>query len=181
MELVIGLVGRIASGKGFVSDYLAGKHGARVYRFSDVLRDVLELLNQPNTRENLQALGSLIREAFGDDVLADALKRKIVSDDAGVVVVDGIRYWNELEMVRGFKPNLVLAVQAPLEVRYGRVLSRATRGEGRLSLDDFRNADSMATERFVDEICGKADVLLDNGGSRESLVDALEKALEGRL
>ena len=57
MSLVIGLVGRIASGKSVVADHLVrGKH-ASYYRFSDVLRDILLRLHKPNTRGNLQDLG----------------------------------------------------------------------------------------------------------------------------
>ena len=43
-RLIIGLVGRKGSGKGTVAKILKEKYGASVYRFSDVLREILDLL-----------------------------------------------------------------------------------------------------------------------------------------
>lgn len=181
MDLVVGLVGKIASGKGVVSDYLVNNYGARVYRFSDVLRDVLLRLNKPVTRENLQSLGLHLRQVFGENVLAEVVKGDIIRDSNAFVVVDGIRYWDEFRMVRGFERNLIISITAPLEVRYQRVVSRATRGEDTISFEDFKRSEMNSTEMLIDEIAAHADVKIENLGSKEALVETLETVLRDRI
>lgn len=179
--MIVGLVGKIASGKGVVADYLVREHGAKVFRFSDVLRDILLRLNKQNTRENLQALGVNLRKAFGDDVLAGVLRDEILKETAGVVVVDGIRYWNEVEMVQTFKGSLIVAITAPVDVRYRRAASRATRGEELVSLEQFKRNEENPTERLIDEIAGAADIKIENLGSKEELLQTLDTVLKNRI
>lgn len=181
MVFVVGLVGKIASGKGVVSDYLVNNYGARVYRFSDVLRDVLLRLNKPVTRENLQSLGFHLRQVFGENVLAEVVKGDIIRDGHGFVVVDGIRYWDEFKMVRVFEKNLVVSITAPLEVRYQRVVSRATRGEEKISIEEFKKSEANPTEMLIDEIAAHADIKIENLGSKDALLETLDIVLKGRL
>ncbi|MBU0761475.1 MAG: hypothetical protein KKD39_00470, partial [Candidatus Altiarchaeota archaeon] len=75
MAKVYGLIGPIASGKSIVADYLIKEKCASYYRFSDVLRDILIRIHKENTRENLQGLGVALRNVFGDDILAETLKK----------------------------------------------------------------------------------------------------------
>ncbi|MFH1125822.1 MAG: AAA family ATPase [Candidatus Altiarchaeota archaeon] len=181
MKVVIGLVGKIASGKGVVSDYLGREYGAKVYRFSDVLRDVLQKLGKPDTRENLQALGLHLRQVFGESVLADVLKGEIEQDKSSLIVVDGVRYWNEVEMVRSFKKHLLVSVITPLEVRYQRALDRATRGEKTMSFEEFRRNELNPTEKTIDEIAAHADIKIENLGTKEALIKTLDTVLKDRI
>jgi dephospho-CoA kinase len=181
MAFVVGLVGKIASGKGVVSDYLSRRYNARVYRFSDVLSDILLKLSKPNTRENLQALGFSLRQIFGDNVLSDVLKEEIKKDKSNVIVVDGIRYWNEFNMVKDFKNNLVVSVTAPLEVRFERASSRATRGEAVLSFEDFKKNEEKPTEKLIDEIAMHADIKIENMGSKEALLETLDTIFKDKI
>ena len=52
-KIIIGIAGEIASGKDTVSRYCVKKHGASMYRFSDVLRDILKRLHLEENRKNL--------------------------------------------------------------------------------------------------------------------------------
>jgi dephospho-CoA kinase len=55
MKVVIGLTGKIASGKGTIKKYLVEIHNAEECRFSTVLRDILTRLNIENSRENTES------------------------------------------------------------------------------------------------------------------------------
>ncbi|MBM3309811.1 MAG: hypothetical protein FJY77_06090 [Candidatus Altiarchaeales archaeon] len=181
MALVVGLVGKIASGKGVVSDYLCRRYDAKVYRFSDVLSDILLKLNKPNTRENLQALGFSLRQIFGDTVLSEVLKQEIARDKSSLVVVDGIRYWNEFNMVKSFGNSLVVSITAPLEVRYERTISRATRGESKISFEEFKANEDKPTEKLIDEIAMHADIKIENIGSKEALLETLDTIFKDKI
>jgi dephospho-CoA kinase len=165
MTFVVGLAGRIAAGKGEAAQYISRKYGAEVVRFSDVLKDVLEVLFLPNTRQNLQILGSCLRAGFGDRVLVDAMKARIEKTTSRVVVVDGVRYKEEAALIRSFRKNILLFIDAPLKIRYQRVISRGTRGEAKISFEEFRKSEEKETEKSLDEIKKTADEVIENTGS----------------
>ena len=66
-KIIIGLVGEIACGKGAVVDYLVKKHKASSYRYSKILRDILDLVYQGQTRKNMTNLSDWLRKKFGQD------------------------------------------------------------------------------------------------------------------
>lgn len=181
MKLVIGIVGKICSGKGIIAEYLCDKHGASTYRFSDILRDLLQRLHLEDSRENLQNLGVALRNALGDGILADALKEDIKEDLAEMVVVDGIRYENEVELLRSLENNVLIFVTAPLETRYKRALKRGTRGEKGLIFENFKKSDERETEKLIDKIGERADVKIDNSGTLEELYEKIDDMIQNRL
>ena len=177
MKKVVGLIGRIASGKTIVSDQLLAGENTSYYRFSDVLKDVIERVHEENTRENLQELGLALRGVFGDGVLAAALKKDIEADDADLIVVDGIRYDDEYDMVKSLG-GVIVYVTAPEQTRYERVLGRATRGEAELSLEDFRHNESKETEKRIDELGENADYIIENTGTLDELNEKVSEVVE---
>src|SRR3989338_9548768 len=90
-KIVFGLIGPLASGKGTVAQYLRERHNAGSARFSSILRDILDRVYLPQTRENLQALSSSLRGQFGDDLLALAVAKDVERDEHDIVAVDGVR------------------------------------------------------------------------------------------
>lgn len=180
MKLVIGLIGRIASGKSIVADYLVREKKAGYYRFSDVLRDVLLRLHKPNTRENLQNLGISLRRVFGDGILAETLRVDIESDENRIVVVDGIRYEDEGKMIKGLG-GIILYVTAPQETRYERVINRASRGEAGITFDEFRGNEMKETEVKIDSLGKQADYTIENTSTIDELKRKIDDILAKRL
>lgn len=181
MKLVIGLIGEIASGKGTVAEHISKEYGASVYRFSDVLRDVLRRLHIENTRENLQSIGVSIRQAFGVGVLADCLREDMLEDTSDLIVVDGVRYAHEAEMVRSFKDSILLYIHAPDVVRYKRAVKRGTRGERKMTFEQFKKAGEGGTEGMIRQIAGQADHTIENTGTVEELCENIDKIVKARL
>ena len=176
MTRIIGLIGGIASGKTVVADYLVKEKGASYYRFSDVLRDVLKRLHKPDTRENLQDLGLALRKSFGDGLLAGVLREDILADGAELIVVDGIRYQDEFDMVKGLGGRVVY-VTSPEKARFERVLRRGTRGEAKITFEEFRKCEERETERMIDALGKKADIVIENTGTMDELRRKIERAL----
>lgn len=140
-SLVIGLGGRLRSGKDTVADHLVEKHGFHKIGFSDALHEAMLALNPivvadvtigedgpegegtryselidaigyvkakeqyPEVRRLLQVLGTEVgRNMFDENVWVNITARKI--DDSlcadQPVVVTGVRFPNELRMIRQF-------------------------------------------------------------------------------
>ena len=180
-KIIIGLIGSIGSGKTIVADYLVKKYDAGILRFSNVLRDLLDRLHIDNTRENLQILGSCLRSSFDNDgILADVLGKDIIEAKEKIIVVDGIRYESEFNMVKDLKGQITYIHVTP-EIRYQRVVNRGTRGEKGLSYEDFLKNEDKATEHYILELGEKADHIIDNNGTYDELNKQIKQLFDGMI
>jgi dephospho-CoA kinase len=169
MILVIGLAGRIAAGKGAAAEYLKKKYKAEQFVYSDILCGILERLHIEPTRENLQKLGKGLRESLGEKVLVNAMRGNLAESKAELRLIDGIRYVNEVDMLRSFPHNRLIFIDSPLELRYERAKKRAEKGEASLTLIEFKEKEKAATEMELDKVKAMADCVIDNTGSIKDL------------
>lgn len=167
--LLIGLVGHMRAGKEELYRYLEGQFaGHRIVRLSSsgFLREILTLLALPASRENLQRLSISIEDAFGKGRLIEAFSRQLdllAKNDPDIIVLDAIRWWDQYDAVRRWQPNLVVGVDAPLEVRWQRLpLTTDKIGESTISLEEFKRAHEAPTETAINDILAQADVQLIN-------------------
>jgi len=174
LSLVVGLIGKIGSGKTTVGRHLKETYGASEHRFSAILSDILERLYLPQRREFLQALGACLRENLGQDVLVEAFRKDLEKDPSNVLVVDGIRYENEVAMLRGLENSVLIYIDAPAGLRYERALARGERGEGSLSFEEFQDNDSAETERRIEALKQEADYVIENSGTLEDLLGKVD-------
>lgn len=179
MKLVIGLAGRIGSGKTSISKYIERKYGARQIKFSQILMDILDRLHVEKNRENLQKLGAGLRNVMGKDVIVNAFEKDLESLDADIIVIDGIRYMNEIEMLRRFENNILIFVDVPPEIRYERVRGREEKsGESSTSYEEFLKAEQRETERYIDRIRNESDYAIDNTDTLENFYDKVNEILK---
>ncbi|HOX97217.1 MAG TPA: hypothetical protein PL066_02600, partial [bacterium] len=107
MALIMGFVGPIASGKDAAVDYIKQKMGAEVFGFSEVLKDILQLLYLPADRDKLIKLSEILRGAFGDDILSKVIVARANNAKSAVVAIEGIRRWADIEILKD-DPNFHL-------------------------------------------------------------------------
>jgi dephospho-CoA kinase len=131
MNLVLGVTGPNAAGKGEVSDYLRAQ-GFAVHSLSDIVREESAARGLPPEREHLIRIGTLLREHHGPGVLAERLIPRLGTRD----VVDSIRNPAEVDRLRGVPGFFLLGVDAPAEVRFARSRLRARPGDPK-SLEEF--------------------------------------------
>ena len=173
---LIGLTGTNGSGKGEAAAYFQ-KREYRYFSLSDLIRDELRKRGKAPTRNNLIKMGNELRDKFGPDILARLVMKK-VKDKA---VIDSIRNPNEVEYLRKQKSFILLAVDAPVELRYKRAKKRG-REESASTLQQFieKEKEEM-TEREKGQQLQKcmdmADLVIINDGSLEDLYRKLEAIL----
>lgn len=173
-KLVIGLTGKPASGKGTFPHLLYTACINDNYyptigepRFSDALRDALELFGIPFNRANPQALAQFLR-TIREDAIAYAMKQKLETHltSYDIVIADGIRWPYDEKMIRGFAQNLIVHVHARPELRYERTKTRKEKaGEAAKTWDEFLKEEGAETERSIDDIGSRADAVIDNNGT----------------
>lgn len=177
MKLVLGLVGRIGSGKTAVSEYLQENYGAREHRFSQILMDILDRLNLPHERAHLQNLGKSLRAELGPDVIVNTFKHDLEKDQSDVLIVDGIRYENEVNMLKE-KNGVLIFVTASPEVRYERAVARGEKGETRMTYEQFLESEKAETEKHIEMIKESADYVIDNSGTLDELYEKVDRIME---
>src|ERR1700722_3255043 len=135
MKLVIGLAGLPLAGKETVGNKLemlfkADGHTVSRHRFSDVLRDTLDLWGMPHGRSNEQILAQIMQRpgGFPEGVLSRAVKARLSKDTADVGILDGMRWDSDEAMIREFPADgiksLVIYVFADEDHRYARLVAR---------------------------------------------------------
>ncbi|MFH1621413.1 MAG: AAA family ATPase [Patescibacteria group bacterium] len=170
-KYIIGLVGLLGSGKGTAAKILEERYGAKVFRFSTILRDILDRLNIEKTRDNLMTLSEVLRHGFGDDVLAYALENDAVSANEDLVVIDGIRRLGDLAALEPLPNFTLIAIDVPTDIRFERIKNRGENvGEKHLSREDFEKQEKLPTEITIPEVMARASVNIDNRGSLDDLM-----------
>lgn len=169
-KLIIGLVGRQGSGKGAAATILKEQYGAQLLRFSAALVDVLDRLAVPASRDNYITLSNLLRQGFGEDVLAYAIQRDILKSDADIVVVDGIRRIEDISGLEPLPQFKLIEVAAPGKVRYDRMRGRGEKsGESGMTWEQFSEQEQASTEITIPAVAARAWRAINNGGTAEEL------------
>lgn len=170
---LIGLTGTNGAGKGEAARFFVG-NGFTFYSLSDIIR--LELKNQglEENRDNLIRMGNELRESFGADVLA----RKVMALISDHSVIDSIRNPEEIGALREYPGFVLLAIDAPVAVRFERTLKRG-RNESSRTLEQFqaKEAEERSERKNGQQLhsCMKlADHIIQNDGSLEELQAQLE-------
>ena len=173
---LIGLTGTNGSGKGEAARYFQ-ENGFEYFSLSDVIREELKKEGRPLTRNNLIQKGNLMRENLGPDVLACRIMSHVRSD----AVIDSIRNLKEVDYLRRRPGFILLALDAPAEIRFERVQKRG-RAESAATLGEFiRKEQEEMTENETGQqlaLCiSAADYRIINDGSMKNLHKKLERFL----
>lgn len=171
MAKIIGLTGKKGSGKEtvgrFLAEFMPGKV-VKVLRFSDPLAEICDIMYLPKTRHNLQLMGMVMIRNFGDDTLTNAVFQRIKNTEADIIVLDGVRWPADYEMLRNLPDSELIFIDADMQTRFERIRKRKEKaGEEGVSFEQFEAEDRAENEIHIDEIGAKADIKIDNNGSLE--------------
>ncbi len=176
-KLILGIIGQRLSGKDTVGEYLVEKKNAYQIKYSHILDEILQILDQPNSRRNEIDLGMALRNVFHEGVINAAVKRKLLDTEKDLAVVNGIRFWDEYEMVKALGGKF-LYITAPQEILYQRFLSRRQKADDSvLSAQDFLALENEPTEIKIAELGKKCEYVIENTGSKANLYEKIEKIL----
>lgn len=173
---LIGLTGTNGAGKGEAAAFFMTK-GYVYASLSDILRDELGARGLEITRDNLIRMGNELRKKFGPDVLA----RRTMAKVTGPPVIDSIRNIREVDYLRAQKGFVLIAFDAPIEVRFARVAARG-RDESAATLEEFRKKEEEERSggeaaQQLEACMAAADHLILNIGTLDDLHRKLEKLL----
>ena len=115
--MLIGLTGRIAGGKGVISDFFK-ENGFEYLSLSQEVREEAKKRGMVLERKTLQDIGNLMRIEEGSASLAKRIIKKM--DETKDYVIDGIRNSGEVEELRKVfgKDFHLISINAELEIRW---------------------------------------------------------------
>lgn len=177
MKVVVGLVGKIASGKTTVAQHLIEEHGAKVLRLSDTLSDCLDRLNLEKTRSNYQTLSEILRNSFGQDVISKSVKRDIEDMDAEIIIIEGVRRPSDIECLKEMYPEsfFLINIEADAKLRYQRLSERNEKlDDSTKTWNDFLCDDNAESERAIGKIASTADFRIDNNDDTSYLYEKIK-------
>ena len=169
-KIIIGLTGKMSSGKGTVAQYLKKEHTASIYRFSTPLRDVLDRIHIDQTRDNMQNLSFDLRKRFGDDILASIIAADVKNDDHSLIIIDGVRRLPDIKYLRELPEFKLISIETEQKTRWQRMTMRGENPDDvQKTFEQFQEDEKNEAERQIDEVAQTADYKIDNNGSYEDL------------
>ncbi len=175
---LIAFVGMPASGKSEASA-MARRLSIPVVSMGDIVREETARRGLPPTDEDIGGTGTALRREEGMNAIAVRCVPKIRSRDSPIVVVDGTR---NIEEINFFKKQFgndfkLIAIRAPLELRFERVKKRA-RSDDMCSIDELKRRDEREKGWGLDKAIEVADMTIENTGSLPEFQKEIEKLLK---
>jgi tRNA threonylcarbamoyl adenosine modification protein (Sua5/YciO/YrdC/YwlC family) len=166
---VVGLTGPNSSGKGATADVLVSELGYAAHSLSDVVRDEARRRGLEPVRDVLIPLGNELRQRGGPGALAERILPRLEPP----ALVDSIRNPAEVAVLRRLDGFVLLAIDAPVELRFRRSLERGRPGDA-LTLEEFREKERRenSTDPLAQQLAATAalaDRVLVNDSSLEDL------------
>ena len=180
-KLIFGIVGGLASGKTTLAEHLSETYHCNTYRYSTMLRDILERIYVDQTRTNLQELSTFLRQQFGQDVMSKVIAHDVANDDNDIVVVEGIRRPTDITYLRELPGFHLIFVDAEQRTRYERIIEREENPDDAFkTFETFKQDEAAEADRLISEIAAEAEYTLDNNGTRDNFfaqADAIIKKI----
>lgn len=178
-KIILGFVGDLAGGKGTICQYLKEKYGVTSYRFSTMLRDILDRIYAEKTRENLQDLSTFLRSRYGQDIMSKVIVKDVLADKNDIVAVEGIRRPTDITYLKELEGFHLIYITADPKTRWERmVLRKENPDEADKTFEQFLKDEQAEADMLIKELGQKAEYTLTNNGTREEFYLSMENILE---
>ena len=176
---ILVFTGLPSSGKGTAAKYFVEKYGAKSFRFSTIMRDLLDRLYLPQSRENMSHISTVLRQNFSEDIFAKVMAEDVRRAETNIVVIDGARRLADIEYLSKIPGFKLAAIKVDMRIRYERLIQRGENPDDKnKTWEQFQEDHNLETELSIPELMKQADVVIDNNGSLEDFYKQLDKLVK---
>lgn len=133
--VIIGITGTLGAGKGTIVDYLVKHHHFAHFSVREYLSAILKSKGEEINRDTLVATANALRAANGPSFIAEELLREAKASGKNCII-ESIRTVGEVTALRQMGGFTLFAVDADQELRYSRIVERASETD-KVSFDVF--------------------------------------------
>lgn len=165
------------AGKSTIAEGLKPK-GYEIINMGNAVREEARNRNLEPTRENLGKLMLELREKNGPGAIAELIKPQIESSSSNVILVDGLRSIDEIEVLRKFGNVKLLAIHASTDTRFD-FLQKRGRSDDPQTKDHFTERDSRELGVGISNPIALSDDAISNTGlTKDELIESAFKIIQ---
>jgi len=176
-KLIVCLTGMPGAGKSTIAEGLKPK-GYDVINMGNAVREEAKNRNLELTRDNLGKLMLELREKNGPGAIAELIKSKIDSSTADVILIDGVRSNDEIEVLRKFGNVKLLAIHASTDTRFD-FLQKRGRSDDPQTKEHFKERDNRELGVGISNSIALSDYAISNIGlTKYELIETAFKIIQ---
>jgi len=165
------------AGKSTIADGLKPK-GYDIINMGNAVREEVKKRNLEPTRDNLGKLMLELREKNGPGAIAELIKSQIESSTAKVILIDGLRSNDEIQVLRKFGNVKLLAIHASTDTRFN-FLQKRGRSDDPQTKDHFEERDNRELGVGISNPIALSDDAISNTGlTKDELIEAAFKIIQ---
>ncbi|MCB9809065.1 AAA family ATPase [Candidatus Nomurabacteria bacterium] len=181
--MIIGLTGTNSAGKGTVVEYLCQQKGFHHFSARAFIAQEIEKQGLAPTRDTMITIANRMRVEHGPDYILESLYQQ-AKEVGGNAILESIRGTAEVEALRNHGDFILIAVDAPIELRYQRALNRKSSTD-HMTFEEFKDIEdremfNATNDPYAQNLKGvieMADSILMNTGTPEELFEQVEEVL----
>jgi dephospho-CoA kinase len=185
--IIIGITGTLGAGKGTIVDFLITKKGFKHFSVRGFLTIEIKKRNLPVNRDTMTAVANELRAANSPSFITDQLF-EMAKTSNGNCVIESIRTPGEIDSLRKKGKFILFAVDAKTELRYQRIVQRASETD-HIDFETFiaNEQREMTTNdpnhQNLKKCIELADYIIENNGTPDEMLkkvdDILTKIITG--
>jgi len=165
------------AGKSTIADGLKPK-GYDIINMGNIVREEAKKRNLEATRENLGKLMLELREKNGPGAIAELVKPQIESSISDVVLIDGVRSNDEIQVLRKFGTVKLLAIHASTDTRFD-FLQKRGRTDDPQTIEHFEERDNRELGVGISNSIALSDYAISNVGlTKDELIESTYKIIQ---
>ena len=159
------------AGKSTIAEGLKPK-GYDIVNMGNAVREEAKKRNLESTSSNLGKLMLELRKKNGPGAIAELIKPQIVSSTANVILIDGVRSNDEIQVLRKFGNVKLLAIHASTDTRFD-FLQKRGRSDDPQTKDNFDERDDRELGVGISNPIALSDDAISNTGlTKDELIES---------
>ncbi len=165
------------AGKSTIAEGLESK-GYDIVNMGNTVRAEAKKRNLEPTRENLGKLMLELREQNGPGAIAELIKPEIESSSSNVILVDGVRSNDEIQVLKKFGNVKLLAIHASTGIRFD-FLQKRGRSDDPKTQEHFEERDNRELGVGISNSIALSDYTISNIGlTKDELIESGFKIIQ---